>query len=200
MLKRNYWLSIVCACTLLFVSRGVAVSGAASGASSVKQTLRNRCFAAIEASTVPAKRNTLKETLGMDLGSGRFMFQWDQPEGGQFTCQICDDSNPELDCKDMGLRLAYRPKGGEVKDLPAELDLKCEYFLQKEIHGGTPDVDHDIVKRIKITPDHSEKSWLYHMSVDNTEYRCVIRKSDGNFRVEEKKGDDWRPIAAGMLF
>ena len=28
----------------------------------------------------------------------------------------------------------------------------------------------------------------------------VIRKSDGNFRLESKKGDDWRPIAGGVLF
>lgn len=171
-----------------------------SAPASVKQTLRERCLTSIETSEVPAKRATLKETA-MDLGNGHFMFEFKQADGGSFFCQLCDETNRTIDCGSLGLRLSHRPAGGESKDLPAELDRKCAYFLQKEMVRPRREIDHDMVQRIQITPAHTDTRYLYQMSLDGGEFRCVIRKSDGSFRVEQKKdGDDWRPIAAGNLF
>ncbi len=190
--------------TILFVL-AVGVSNTTSedaskpAASSVKQILRDRCFAAIEASEVPAKRNTLKES-SLELGEGRYMFEFHKPDGGSFFCQICDETNRSLDCGTLGLRLTHRPAGGESKDLPAELDRKCAYFLQKEITSPRREIDHELVQRIRITPDHTDTRWVYQMSLDGGEFRCVIRKSDGSFRVERQEGDDWRPMAAGTMF
>lgn len=187
---------------LIIYSVGFAGTGnqdAKKPAATVKQTLRERCLTSIEASEVPAKRATLKETL-MDLGNGHYMFEFKQPDGGSFFCQICDETNRTIDCGTLGLRLVHRPAGGESRDLPAELDRKCVYFLQKEMVSPRREIDFDMVQRIKITPDHTDTRWVYQMSLDGGEFRCVIRKSDGSFRVERHESDDWRPIAAGTLF
>ena len=92
-----------------------------------------------------------------------------------------------------------KPAGGDTRDLPAELDRKCAYYLQKEV-TRSPAVNRAVVQRIRITPDHTDRNWLYMMTLDEKEFRCVVRKSDGNFRVEAKTGETWRPIATGILF
>ena len=168
-------------------------------ASSVKQALRERCNAAIAATDPSAKPSTLQETIGMDVGGGHYLFELTQADAARFVCQVCDEANANVDCGRLGLRLAYQPAGGEVRDLPAELDRKCAYFLQKEV-TRSPAIDRAVIQRINITPDHTDKSWLYMMNLDTKDYRCVVRKSDGNFRVEAKSGDTWRPIATGILF
>ena len=167
--------------------------------SSVKQSLRARCDAAIAANDPSTKPSTLKETIGMESSGGNYLFELKQSDGGRFVCQICDETSPGVDCGMLGLRLGHQPSGGEMRDLPAELDRKCAYFLQKELTRA-PVINRAMVQRIRTTTDHTDKSWLYLMSLDENEYRCVVRKSDGNFRVEAKKGDTWRPIAAGILF
>jgi hypothetical protein len=167
-------------------------------ASSVKQALRERCLAAIATNDATATPSTLKETIGMDSGGGHYLFELKQA-GARFVCQVCDEVNPNVDCGMLGLRLSYQPAGGETRDLPAELDRKCAYFLQKEV-TRSPAINRAVIQRIRITPDHTDKSWLYMMNLDEKEYRCVVRKSDGNFRVEAKDGDTWRPIATGILF
>ncbi len=168
-------------------------------ASSVKHALRERCLAAIAANDPSAKPSTLKETIGMESGDGQYLFELKQADGARFVCQVCDEANPNVDCGMLGLRLAYQPAGGETRDLPAELDRKCAYFLQKEV-TRSPAINREVIQRIRITPDHTDKSWLYTMNLDEKAYRCVVRKSDGNFRVEVKNGDTWRPIATGILF
>jgi hypothetical protein len=102
-------------------------------ASSVKQALRERCLAAIAANDPSATPSTLKETIGMDSGGGDYLFELKQADGARFVCQLCDEANPNVDCGMLGLRLAYQLAGGETRDLPAELDRKCAYFLQKEV-------------------------------------------------------------------
>ena len=164
-----------------------------------KQALRGRCDAAIAANDPSAKPTTLKETIGMESAAGHYLFELKQADGARFVCQVCDEANPAVDCGMLGLRLAYQPAGGETRDLPAELDRKCAYFLQKEV-TRSPTINRAMVQRIRITPDHTDKSWLYMMNLDEKDYRCVVRKNDGNFRVEAKNGDTWRPIAAGILF
>ena len=165
----------------------------------VKQVLRDRCLAAITAHDPAVKASTLKETIGMESGGGHYLFELKQADGARFVCQVCDEANPSVDCGSLGLRLAYQPVGAEIRDLPAELDRKCAYFLQKEV-TKSPAVNHAVVRRIRITPDHTDRNWLYMMVLDEKDYRCVVRKSDGNFRVEAKTGDTWRPIATGILF
>jgi hypothetical protein len=169
--------------------------------SAVKNVLHDRCVAAIDASGMNVKAKDLKESV-MDLPGGRYMFEYKDAEGGSYFCDICDDHNPAVQCGTLGLRLVYRPKEGAAKDLPAELDKKCMYYLQKELSEtkSALDVNHDLVKRISITPSHSDKRWVYKMGLDGEEFQCVIRKSDGNFRVERKQGDEWRPIATGILY
>ena len=165
----------------------------------IKQVLRDRCLAAITAHDPAVKASTLKETIGMESGGGHYLFELKQADGARFVCQVCDEANASVDCGTLGLRLAYQPPGGDVRDLPAELDRKCAYFLQKEV-TKSPAGNHAVVRRIRITPDHTDRSWLYMMVLDEKDYRCVVRKSDGNFRVEAKTGDTWRPIATGILF
>jgi hypothetical protein len=174
----------------------------AHAAGGAQAALHQRCVAAIAASGEPANMKALKETT-IPMGESGFLFQFAAADGGTFTCQICDDGNPAVHaCGSIGLELSFRPKDGEMKKLPAELDKKCTYFLQKEMkpRASSEFIDHAIVSRIHVTPDHSDKSWVYQMELDGNPYRCVIRKSDGNFRVDKQTGTDWRPIANGVLF
>jgi IS1 family transposase len=171
-------------------------------AAGTQQVLHDRCIAAIVDSGQPADRKALKETT-IPLAESGFLFQFADPDGGTFSCQICDDGNPAVTaCGSIGLQLSFRPKDGELKQLPAELDRKCTYFLQKEIKPRSDQrfIVHDIVKRIQVTAEHTDTRWVYQMQLDGNPYRCVIRKSDGTFRVEKQNGNDWKPLAAGSLF
>ena len=176
----------------------------ATTASAASQSaLRDRCTAAIAASGQGVDAGKLKQSMAVSLGESGFLFQFADKVGGTFTCQICDDANPAVHgCGSIGLDLSYRPKAGEMQKLPAELDKKCSYFLQKEVRppGDAPFVDLAIVKRIHTTAEHTDTRWVYNMELDGNPYRCVIRKSDGSFRLESRKGGDWRPIANGVLF
>jgi hypothetical protein len=176
------------------------VCGLAAGAT--QATLHDRCIAAIASSGKPADTKALHETA-IPMGESGVLFQFEDTAAGTFSCQVCDDDNPDNQtCATVGLRLTFRPKDGELKDLPAELDKKCAYFLQKEskppAQGMT--IDHAMIKRIQTTPDHTDTRWVYKMELDGKQSRCVIRKSDGDFRVERQQGDSWRPIAAGVMF
>ena len=188
----------VAAIALVLFAPGAATSQKLEK-SSAKETVRDRCFAAITANDAGVKPSTLKETIGMETAAGNYLFELKQADGGRYVCQICDEASPTAECGTLGLRLGHQPAGGEMRDLPAELDRKCAYYLQKEV-TRSPAINRAMVERIRITPDHSDRSWLFMMNLDENEYRCVIRKSDGNFRVEAKKGDTWRPIAAGIMF
>src|SRR5262245_28353668 len=80
----------------------VAAPGAASAqkaeAPSVKQALRDRCFAAIAANDAAAKPSTLKETIGMEAGEGHYLFELKQADGARYVCQVCDEANSAIDC------------------------------------------------------------------------------------------------------
>ena len=183
----------------MIIPESYSASAQKPATSPVAQALRARCFAAIAENNASATPSTLKETIGMEAGGGHHLFELKQADGARFVCQVCDEANPGVDCGRLGLRLAYQPAGGETRDLPAELDRKCAYFLQKEV-SRSPAINHAMVQRIRTTTDHTDRNWLYMMHLDEKEYRCVVRKSDGNFRVEAKAGDTWRPIAAGIMF
>jgi len=165
-----------------------------------KAALRDRCLKAIAASGQAADASKFTETA-TPIGNNSFLFQFAAADGN-FFCQISDDMNPELDFGAMGLILNFRGATGEARQLPAELDKKCLYYLQKEVgdHTNPLDVRHDLVERTKVTPAHTDARWVYQMQLDDQSYRCVVRKSDGNFRVEHQEGAEWRALAAGILY
>jgi hypothetical protein len=173
-------------------------------AASLQNTLHERCVTAIGASGQAADMKALKGST-IPLGEEGFLFQFSDAAGGTFSCQACDDINPAaVGCASLGVELSYRPKDGEMKRLPAEIDRKCTFYLQKEIAlrsgGSNPFINHDVVKRIHISADNSDTRWVYNMELDGNAYRCVVRRNDGSFRVEKQTGADWRPIAAGSMF
>jgi hypothetical protein len=183
---------------VLLLSLNASIACAAGQAA-----LHNRCTVAIGESGQGADVKALKQTMSVPLGDSGFLFQFTDKAGGVFSCQVCDDDNPALhSCGSMGLDLSYRPKDGEMQRLPAELDRKCTFYLQKEKKSrkSSEFIDHAIAKRIHLVPEHTDSRWVFNMELDGAPYRCVIRKSDGSFKVDEKRGDEWRPIANGILF
>ena len=164
-----------------------------------KAAMRERCLAAVAASGKPAAPKATGENA-YDAGPGNYIFEFKQPDGGSFFCQVCDDVTYSL-CPSLGLELSHRPAQGEQEQLPAELDRKCVTFLQKELSPrGSLEINKSLVERIKVTPSHTEQRFVYMMNFSMDEYRCVIRKSDGNFLLEKHNGADWKPIAAGVMF
>ena len=191
MRNRTLWLAVAVA--------GVAIAGPAGAAG--QQALRDRCTAAIDASGHAPPAKGLQETA-IPLGEQGFLFQFSAADGGTYSCQVCDDDNPAAPCGSMGLQLSFRPADGELVQLPAELERKCKYFLQKEVkpRSDTRYIDHAMAARIQSTGTTTESRIAYAMQLDGGSYRCVIRRSDGSFRVERQEGEDWRPIAAGVLW
>ena len=165
-----------------------------------KAALRDRCLKAIADSGKSAEGATFSENA-TSIGESAFLFQF-ASANGNFFCQVCDDSNPKIDCGSMGLILNYRGQDGKTQQLPAELEKKCLFYLQKEAggRGGVFSIRHDLVERTKVTPAHTDARWVYNMALDQEQYRCVVRKSDGTFRVEQQDGADWRALAAGILY
>ncbi|HVF35014.1 MAG TPA: hypothetical protein VND91_06790 [Candidatus Saccharimonadia bacterium] len=164
--------------------------------------LRTRCLAAIDAGGVAVDRATLKETMSVPIGEHSHLYQFTAADGGVFSCQLCDDANPAAACPTLGIDLAYRPAAGELRRLPAELDRKCLDDLQRNL--GTPEqrltIKYDLVQRTAVTPAHTDSRYVFKMALDGGEYRCVIRKSDGSFRVERHEGETWRPLAGGIYY
>jgi len=186
----SIWLAL-----LLLVTHGAPADAAG------KQALRDRCLVSIAESGAGAGKGKLKESA-IDLAASGFLFQFEEPGGGIFFCQICDDTNPAVACGSVGLTLNYRPPGGESKALPAELDRKCAWHLHREVgdRAGRIKIQHAVIARIAVTPAHTDSRWVYRMALDGAQYRCVVRRSDGSFRVEQQAGEDWRALAAGIFY
>ncbi|MBL8272347.1 MAG: hypothetical protein JNJ74_00965, partial [Xanthomonadales bacterium] len=74
--------------------------------------------------------------------------------------------------------------------------------LQKEVkpRSDTRTIDHAMAARIQSTLTQTDARTVYAMQLDGGSYRCVIRRSDGSFRVERQEGEEWRPIAAGLFY
>ncbi|HET7844304.1 MAG TPA: hypothetical protein VFL14_09155 [Xanthomonadales bacterium] len=165
-----------------------------------RAALGKRCHAAIADNGVPAAG--LKETMGVAMGGSGWLFQYADPAGATWSCQVCDDGDPAAECGSMGLMLTLKPASGEPKQMPAELDRKCVFYLSKEVKPRDDGrfIAHEIAARVKATPRHTDARYVWDMSLDDQSYRCVIRKSDGSFRVEHQQGEEWRPIAAGIMW
>lgn len=164
--------------------------------------LRDRCLAAIESGGTGATKASVTETMSVATGEHSHLYQFTAKDGGVYSCQLCDDRNPEADCMTVGIDLAYRPAAGELRRLPAELDRKCAHDVVREL--GTPEqrmqVRHDVLARIETTERHTAQRRVYDMKLDGTDYRCVIRESDGSYRVERRDGDEWRALGAGTYW
>jgi hypothetical protein len=80
-----------------------------------------------------ARRAQASAENAYDAGPGNYLFEFKQPDGSSFFCQICDDHDDRTQCLSLGLNLSHRPAQGEQRQLPAELDRKCVYYLQKEL-------------------------------------------------------------------
>jgi len=202
---RRYAISLVLVVAVLAsyagnVQAGEAPNQGKSTAAGGKAAMRQRCLAAITASGEPVAPKPSAENA-YDAGPGNYLFEFKQPDGGSFFCQICDDLDDRTQCLSLGLTLSHRPAQGEQRQLPAELDRKCVTYLQKELGPtGSMEINKSLVERIKVTPSHTDARYVFRMDLSMDEYRCVIRKSDGNFLVERHTGADWKPIAAGIMF
>lgn len=162
--------------------------------------LGKRCLASIAENGTPAAG--LKETMGVAMGGSGWLFQYGAPDGATWSCQVCDDGDPAAECGSMGLMLTLKPATGEPHQVPAELDRKCVFYLSKEVKPRDDNrfIAHEIAARVKATPRHTDTRYVWDMSLDDQAYRCVIRKSDASFRVEQQVGEEWKPIAAGIMW
>jgi hypothetical protein len=178
----------------------IACFAPAALAANDRGALNKRCVAAIAANGTAAAG--LKETMGVAMGGSGWLFQFGAPDGATWSCQVCDDDDPAAECGSKGLMLTLKPAAGEPKQVPAELDRKCVFMLQKEVKPRSDGrfIAHEIAARVKVTERKNDSRYLYDMSLDDGSYRCVIRKSDGSFRVERQEGEEWRPIAAGVFW
>lgn len=187
--------------TLSWVLLFAHALGCAPALAENKAALRARCIQAIDSSGARVGGGKLTESA-IDLAESGFLFQFEEPGGGTFFCQICDDTNPKVECGSVGLTLNYRPSGGDSKTLPAELDRKCAWHLHREVgdRAGLHKIQHALIARIDVAPAHTDTRWVFNMALDGESYRCVVRRSDGSFRVEHQRGDDWRALAGGIFF
>ena len=90
----------------------LALMGGAPAFAESKAALRTRCIEAVDASGARAGSGKLAESA-IDLGPSGFLFQFEEAGGGTFFCQICDDTNPAVECGSVGLTLNHRPADGE---------------------------------------------------------------------------------------
>ena len=134
------------------------------------------------------------------MGAYGYLFTYDQADG-QFTCQVCDELAPGSSCSSMGTMLSFKPTEGSAQTLLSELDLKCVDSLQRRIKDADEKqfIDAELVKRIVVTPMHTDTRWAYRLMLDDEEFRCVIRRSDASYLLERKRGNDWQGVSAGRM-
>jgi hypothetical protein len=180
----------------------LAAPSAATARDDLEQKLRTRCLTAIGDGELAPALDELEETMTVPIPEGSYLFQFASPGVGTVSCQVCDSDDPAFNCGELGLRLTLQAANGDFRDLPAELDRKCVGVLQKEIGDTGPDrwIDHSVVERVAVEADHTESRWVYRMTLDDDVYRCVIRKSDGSWRVERRAGDEWRSLGSAGIF
>lgn len=166
----------------------------------VRDVLVARCRKAAGESGRTTDAEKLK-TAVTPLSASRILVKLTDAQG-EFTCQVCDDTDPSVNCGTMGLQLSHKDTSGESITLPAELSRKCVYSLQKEISTAKDGsfIDHGLVARIKTRELSNDKRYVFEHEVDGETYRCVIRKSDLNYTLEHRVGaDKWRGLVGGIM-
>ncbi len=166
----------------------------------VEIQLQERCLASVEASGYTDDLDAL-EMSSRQLSASRYQFEFTGSEG-RFDCQVCDDADPSVNCGTMGLRLSFTAPQGEPLHLPAELDRKCLYALQKEVSQATDGsfIDHELVARITTREIPNDQRYVFEHDLDGGHYRCVIRKRDMSYRLERRGGDgEWRALVGGIM-
>lgn len=167
--------------------------------STVQANLEKRCQVAVEASGKLEDVSALKMTTKL-LSASRYLVSFNADESS-FSCTICDDTDPNINCGTMGLLLSYRDQGGNQISLPAEMDRKCVFSLQKVLSSRSSSfIDHELVKRVKTREVLNDRRYVYIHELDGQSFRCVIRKKDMNFRVERQiKDGKWQGLATGIM-
>lgn len=166
----------------------------------VREALVARCRRAAAESGKTADAAKLESAV-TPLSASRILVQLTDAQGA-FTCQVCDDTDPGVNCGTMGLQLSHKGADGQSLNLPAELERKCAYYLQKEISTASDGsfIDHALVKRITTREVPNDKRFVFEQEVDGQQFRCVIRKRDMNFQLERRTPDGgWRGMTAGIM-
>jgi len=169
-------------------------------AATVRGALEQRCDAAITASGHAQSAAVLKKKT-TPLSASRILVEAGNADG-TFQCQVCDEDDAAVNCGTMGLMLSYRSAAGDSVHLPAELERKCVYHVQKEAMADDAGVfiDHEIVRRIHTRAIPSEKRHVFEHELDGRTFRCVVRKSDLSFALEYDDGSgQWHGLVAGIL-
>jgi len=161
--------------------------------------LDQRCVKAIESSGQPSQPARWKRQA-VQAGAFGYVFTYEQPDG-RFSCQVCDEDAPGSNCPTLGLTLTHATAGAEHRKLPAEVDRKCVSSLQWRLKSRDDKrfIDHEMVRRVVVTPMHTDIRWAYAMSLDGDEFRCVVRKQDLSYVVERRSGAGWQSVAGGVL-
>lgn len=170
-----------------------------AAAADVQGRLDQRCTKAIQTSGRPSQP-ALWKRQSYAMGAYGYVFMYEQPDG-EFVCQACDEDANGSDCPVLGVRLSFGPPGGYHADVPAELDRKCLDALQSSLRprGAHKGVNFDLVRRVQVSPQHTDARWVYALQVDGAEYRCVIRRQDMSYAVDRKAGVEWKSVALGTM-
>lgn len=159
-----------------------------------------RCDAAVLASGHGGDPARLRRKV-TQLSAGRFMVELGS-DAGTYICTGCDEMDPKLQCGSMGVRLSFQGSDGQRVELPAELRRKCEYSLQHAVKSPTSRtfIDQELVRRIRTREVPNDKRYVFEHQLDGVDYRCVVRKSDLNYTLDERRADgSWRGISTGSL-
>jgi hypothetical protein len=167
--------------------------------STVQENLEKRCQKAVEASGMSENPSVLKMTTEL-LSASRYLVKF-SADKSSFSCQVCDDTDPNINCGTMGLMLSHTDQDNNQVSLPAEMDRKCVFSLQKALSSRTSSfIDHELVKRIKTSEVLNDKRYVYKHEIEGQFFRCVIRKKDMNYRIERQiEGDKWKSLNTGIM-
>lgn len=193
------WQRPATAAQLAGVQSSVSAEEKATAAGTQKR-LEARCAAAVAASGQGADPATLTRKV-TPLSASRILVELSDAKGS-YVCQVCDEMDPKVQCGTMGVMLSFRGADGSNVNLPAEIQQKCEYYLQKEMMDGDSGVfiDQAIVRRIRTREVPNDKRYVYEHELDGDSYRCVVRKSDLSFSLEHREADGtWRGMVGGIM-
>lgn len=167
--------------------------------SKVQADLEKRCQIAVEKSGKSENFTELKMTTKL-LSASRYLVSFNSDKSS-FSCQVCDDMDPNINCGTMGLMLSFSTHSSDQISLPAELDRKCVFHLQKALSSESNSfIDHELVKRVKTREVINDGRYVYLHELDGRSFRCVIRKKDMNYRVERQLGGGkWQSLATGKM-